>query len=47
MIQKEIKHRTPYKVVGSPEKADTVLEGTINYGDKNIVVESPFNLPAS
>ena len=45
MIQKEIKNRTPYKVVGSPENADTILEGTINYGDKNIVVESPFNLP--
>ena len=45
MIQKEIKNRTPYKVVGTPENADTILEGTINYGDKNIVVESPFNLP--
>ena len=38
-------HRTPYKVVGTPEDADTILEGTINYADKNIVVESPFNLP--
>lgn len=45
MIQKEIMHRTPYKVVGRPDEADTVLEGTINYADKNIVVESPFNLP--
>lgn len=45
MIQKEIMHRTPYKVVGSPEGADTVLEGTINFADKNIIVESPFNLP--
>jgi hypothetical protein len=45
MIQKEIMHRTPYKVVGTPEDADTILEGTINYADKNIVVESPFNLP--
>jgi hypothetical protein len=45
MIQKEIMHRTPYKVVGTPEEADTILEGTINYADKNIVVESPFNLP--
>ena len=45
MIQKEIMHRTPYKVVGKPEGADTVLEGTINYVDKNIVVENPFNLP--
>ena len=30
MIQKEIMHRTPYKVVGTPEEADTILEGTIN-----------------
>jgi hypothetical protein len=45
MIQKEIMHRTPYKVVGTPEEADTILEGTINYADKNIVVENPFNLP--
>lgn len=45
MIQKEIMHRTPYKVVGRPEDADTVLEGTINFANKNIVVESPFNLP--
>jgi hypothetical protein len=45
LIQKEIMHRTPYKVVGTPEEADTILEGTINYADKNIVVENPFNLP--
>jgi hypothetical protein len=45
LIQKEIMQRTPYKVVGRPEDADTVLEGTINFADKNIIVESPFNLP--
>ena len=45
LIQKEIMNRTPYKVVGRPEGADTILEGTINYVDKNIVVENPFNLP--
>jgi hypothetical protein len=45
LVQKEIMNRTPYKVVGTPEDADTILEGTINYSDKNIVVESPFNLP--
>jgi hypothetical protein len=45
MIQKEIQNRTPYKVVGRPEGADTILEGTVNYVDKNIVVENPFNLP--
>jgi hypothetical protein len=45
LIQKEIMQRTPYKVVGRPEEADTILEGTINFADKNIVVENPFNLP--
>src|SRR4051794_2652120 len=45
LIQKEIMQRTPYKVVGRPEEADTILEGTINFADKNIIVESPFNLP--
>ncbi|MGB0066728.1 MAG: LPS assembly lipoprotein LptE [Isosphaeraceae bacterium] len=45
MVQKEIMQRSPYKVVGRPEGADTILEGTINYADKNIVVENPFNLP--
>jgi hypothetical protein len=45
LVQKEIMNRTPYKVVGSPEEADTILEGTISFADKNIVVENPFNLP--
>src|SRR5208337_1181384 len=45
MVQKEIMQRSPYKVVGRPEGADTVLEGTINLADNNIVVENPFNLP--
>jgi len=45
MVQKEIFQRSPYKVVGRPEDADTILEGTINFADKNIVVENPFNLP--
>ena len=38
-------YRTPYKVVGTPDGADTVLEGTINFANKNIVVENPWNLP--
>ena len=46
LVIKEIEQRTPYKVVGTPEEADTILEGTINFADKNIVVENPFNLPA-
>ena len=45
LVQKEIEKRTPYKVVGSPEGADTVLEGTIIQVDKNLGVENPFNLP--
>jgi hypothetical protein len=44
-VQKEIMRRTPYKVVGSPEGADAILEGMITNADKNLVVESPFNLP--
>ena len=45
LVIKEIEKRTPYKVVGTPEEADTILEGTINFADKNIVVENPYNLP--
>ena len=44
-VIKEIERRTPYKVVGTPEGADTVLDGTINFADKNIMVENPFNYP--
>ncbi|AGA30881.1 LPS assembly lipoprotein LptE [Singulisphaera acidiphila] len=45
LVQKEIEKRTPYKVVGRIEEADTILEGTVNYADKNIMVENPENLP--
>ncbi len=45
LVIKEIERRTPYKVVGTPEDADTTLEGTINFAEKNVIVESPFNLP--
>ncbi len=45
LVIKEIERRTPYKVVQKPEEADTVLEGTVNFTEKNVVVESPFNLP--
>ena len=41
LVQKEIEKRTPYKVVGRLEDADTILEGTINFADKNIIVENP------
>jgi hypothetical protein len=45
LVIKEIERRTPFKVVGSPEGADTILDGTVNFADKNILVENPFNLP--
>jgi hypothetical protein len=45
LVIKEIERRTPFKVVGSPEGADTVLEGSVNLADKNIIVENPFNMP--
>ncbi len=45
LVIKEIEKRTPYKVVGTPEEADTSSKATINFADKNIVVENPFNLP--
>ena len=45
LVIKEIERRTPYKVVGTREEADTILDGTINFADKNIIVENPFNLP--
>jgi Lipopolysaccharide-assembly len=45
LVQKEIERRTPFKVVGTREGADTILDGTVNFADKNLVVENPFNLP--
>ncbi len=44
-VLKEISLRTPYKIVGSPAQADSLLTGTIAYADKNLVVESA-NQPA-
>jgi hypothetical protein len=45
LVIKEIEKRTPYKVVGNPEGADTILDGTVNFADKNLVVENPNNYP--
>lgn len=45
MLVEEINRRTPYRVVGDPEKADARLEGTIIFNDKNAMVENPQNLP--
>ncbi len=44
-VQDEIIKRTPYKIVHRLEEADTVLSGTINFVNKNILVEAPTNLP--
>jgi hypothetical protein len=44
-VAKEISMRTPYRVVGSPAKADSILEGVITVDDKNMIVEAPTNLP--
>ena len=44
-VIKQIERRTPFKVVGKPEGADTTLEGVINFADKNLILENPFNLP--
>ena len=45
MVQDEIRRRTPFRVVSTPEEADSTLEGTITFVDKNVMVESPNNLP--
>ncbi len=44
-VQKEISKRTPYRVVGTPEQADSILTGTIIYANRNLMVEAPTNLP--
>jgi hypothetical protein len=44
-VQQEIDMRTPYKVVGDPDKADSIIKGTITFADKNLIVEAPTNLP--
>ncbi|MGE3818474.1 MAG: hypothetical protein AB7I30_03500 [Isosphaeraceae bacterium] len=44
LVIKEIEDRG-FKVVGNPEGADTILDGTVNFADKNLLVENPFNLP--
>jgi hypothetical protein len=44
-VIKEITLRTPYKVVGKHENADSLLTGMITFTDKNLVVEAPTNFP--
>jgi hypothetical protein len=45
LVRKEISDRTPYLVVGNPEEADVTLEGVVIFDNKNVMVESPYNLP--
>ncbi|WZP00502.1 LPS assembly lipoprotein LptE [Isosphaeraceae bacterium EP7] len=45
LVKKEIANRTPFKLVNDPDAADTILDGEVNFADKNLIVESPFNLP--
>ena len=45
LVIREIDKRAPYKPVGSQQGADTILDGTVNFADKNLVVENPFNMP--
>jgi Lipopolysaccharide-assembly len=42
-IIKEINLRSPYRVVGNHEKADSLLTAVINQEGKNLVVEAPTN----
>ncbi len=44
-VIKEIELRTPYKVVGSPDKADSILTGRIVSETKRTVVENPYDDP--
>jgi hypothetical protein len=44
-VEKEIALRTPYKVVGRHEDADSLLTGVITTDAKNLIVEAPTNLP--
>lgn len=45
LVHKEIMRRTPYRLVDDVDNADTILTGSVNFVDKNILVENPFNLP--
>jgi hypothetical protein len=44
-VEKEISLRSPYRVVGNPKEADSLLSGIITMDNKNLVVEAPTNLP--
>jgi Lipopolysaccharide-assembly len=42
-VIQEINLRTPYRVVGQHQKADSLLTGVITTDGKNLVVEAPTN----
>src|SRR3954465_7815411 len=44
LVQKAIEKRTKDRAVGTPGQAGPILEGTINFSEKNLIVENPFNL---
>ncbi|MHC5539408.1 LPS assembly lipoprotein LptE [Singulisphaera rosea] len=44
-LTKEIKKRTPYKVVHNREKGDMILEGSVNYVNTASHAESPQSPP--
>lgn len=44
-VIKEIELRTPYKVVGSLDRADSILTGRITSETKRTVVENPYDDP--
>lgn len=44
-VVKEIELRTPYKVVGSLDRADSILQGRIVSETKRTVVEDPYDDP--
>ncbi len=44
-VIKEIQDRTPYRVVGRPQGADSTLTGEIQFVQKDGIVQSPENLP--
>jgi hypothetical protein len=44
-VVKEIELKTPYKVVGNPDLADSVLSGRITGEAKHLVVANRYNLP--
>jgi hypothetical protein len=44
-VVREIERSTPFKVVSSPEEADSILEGRIKFVEKDVRVENPDNEP--